>query len=578
MDHTNKKISTLETSRHSLAHILAMAVIRLYPDAKIGIGPAIDNGFYYEVDVPNRLVFKDLKKIEAEMQKIINEAIPFKQFFSPKDQAFDTLLQTGQIYKSELLQQVPDEQVSFFKTGDFFDLCRGPHVENTSLVTPFKLTKLSNTHWLGQKDRPRMQKIEGVSFATEEELNEYLAIQKDLASRDYRKIAKKMQLMNFTEEAGTEFSTWLPLGNTIKEVLSDYIFDILKNQGYQRIQTPEISKYTLYRDYFEDEELKKSYLPIIKFDEEEYLLRKNAFFHHGLVFKSTKRSYKYLPIKFAELVNSYYLKPSKSQTKVQHKEGIQTHTYLREDQINTEIEASLLLLEKVYGSLDISGIQIQARIPDPKDKSHLAEQARTAVDFLQKSLANTKKVAKVSASQYCKEGGELAFLVKDIHGKSIEIASLKIDTVSGSKDKLFFINKSNQTRSAIIIQLNIIKSFENLFKIILEQNLGAFPIWMSPIQVIVISISEKYNHSAQEVLNLLKEKGIRAEIDIRDAPMQSKIRAAEQNAIPYMLIVGEKELRTNSVSIRQRNGQELGLIRIEEFIERLDSDLFPKIS
>ncbi len=578
MDQATKNTSDLEKSRHSLAHILAMAVIRLYPETKIGIGPAIENGFYYEVDTGKKLGFKDLEKIEIEMKKIIAEALPFKQFFSPKDQAFDTLLQSGQIYKSELLQQIPDEQVSFFRTGEFFDLCRGPHVENTSLVDPFKLTKISTTNWLGEKSRPKLQKIEGVSFATENELNEFLALQKELALRDYKKISKAMHLMAFSEEAGTEFITWLPLGTTTKEVLTEYIFDILQLQGYKRIQTPEISKFTLYRDYFEDESLKKTYLPSIKNNDQEFLLRKNAFYHHGLVFKSSKRSYKSLPAKFSELIDSYYLQEKHGNFNIEHKEGIQTHCYLNEDQVISEVENSLLLLEKIYGNLNVSGIQIQARIPDPKDDTHTAEQARTAVTFLQKALANMKKIAKVSTENICKEGAELSFIIKDIHGINFEIASLKVDTISGVKDKLIYTNKSNQNRFPVILQLSVISSFENLFKILLEQNLGAFPIWLAPIQVIVIAISEKYNHSAQEVFNLLKKEGIRAEINIKDSPMQAKIRSAEQNAIPYMLIVGEKEIRTNSVSIRQRNGQELGLIRIEEFIDRLDADLFPKIA
>lgn len=579
MDPSSTKTSDIEISRHSLAHILAMAVVRLYPNAKIGIGPAVDNGFYYEVDTGSKLVYKDLTNIEAEMRKIITEALPFKQFFSPKEQAFDTLLQSGQIYKSELLQQIPDEQVSFYRTGEFFDLCRGPHVPDTSKVTPFALTKISSGYWLGQKNRPRLQKIEGVSFATNEELNEYLTIQKELAQRDYRKIARKMKLMIFDEELGTEFTTWLPLGNVIKDVATDYIFKLLNLQGFDKILTPAISKFTVYRDYFEDEQLKKSYLPTIKNADQEYLIRKNAFYQHGVVFKSVKRSYKQLPVRFSELINAYFVTPeANNSSSITSKQAIQTHSYLLDEQVVPEIEASLELLEKIYGSLGITGIQILAKVPDTKDTSHINEQAQTAVTFLQKALANLKKVAKIAPNQHCAEGGELVFIVKDIHGNPVEIASLKVDTVSALKDKITYINKANQTRPPVILQLNVIHSFEALFKIILEQNLGAFPIWLAPIQVAVISISEKYNHNAQEVFKLLQDEGIRTNINTKDEPMQSKIRSAEQECIPYMLIVGEKEIRTNSVSIRQRNGQELGLVRIEEFMDKLRADLFPKIA
>lgn len=573
MNNSSKVSPELEIMRHSLAHILAMALLRIYPGAKLGIGPALDHGFYYEVDTATRISFKDLPKIEAEMRKIISEELPFKQFMTPKEQAFDTLLQAGQIYKSELLQQIPDEQVSFYRTGEFFDLCRGPHVADTSKVGAFKLNRISSSYWLGQKNRPKLTKIEGVAFRTQAEVDAYIEKQRELAQRDYRKIGRNMQLLAFDEELGNEFVTWLPKGNLIKDTLTEYIFKLLTAHGFARLQTPAISKFSAYRDYFEDENLKKEYLPILKVDDNQYLLRKNAFYQHTSVYKATKRSYRSMPVRFFEQLDSYFVKKDT----LNHSQAIQCHSFTTKEQVSDEIETMIKLLDATYSMIGIAGVQIHAKIPDAESKNPALEMAQEAVGYMQKALASLKRVAKIMSEEHCQEGGTLSFVTKDIHGHYIELASIKIDMISGLKEKLQYYKTDNTTTHPVIIEMNVLSSFDILFKLLLEQNLGAFPIWLAPTQVVIIAISEKFNHNAQEVYDLLLKENIRVDMNTKDEPMQSKIRAAEQDSIPYMVIVGEKEIRTSSVSVRQRNGQELGLIRIEEFVDRLRSELFPKI-
>ncbi len=578
MDVNSKDKFELEQMRHSLAHILAMALLKIYPNAKLGIGPVIENGFYYEVDANTKIVFKDLLAIEEEMHKIIKEDIPFKQFFIPKEQAFDTLLQSGQIYKSELLQQVPDAQVSFYKTGDFFDLCRGPHLQSTGKVGFFKLTQISTSHWLGQKDRPKLQRIDGVAFETKKELDEYLEVQEELAKRDYHKIGRHLKLISFDDDLGTEFVTWQPKGSLVKEVITDYLFGLLAFHGFDRLETPAISKFTLYRDYFEDEHLKKEYLPVIKAENNQYLLRKNAFYQHCIVYKSLKRSYKNMPVRYCELIDTYFLNPNSNYGEIMQQQIMQTHIFLSAEQVVSELQGIFLLLDQIFQNFSLNNINILARIPDQKLTNPNIEQARKAIEYLQEALASQKRIAKIATNEYCNEGSELVFTTKDIHGETIEIASLRLDMVSGQKEKLTYVNNVNRPDTPVIIQCNLVSSLDNLFKLLLESNLGAFPLWLAPSQVVIIAISEKYNTNAQEVYNILIKEGLRVQMNIKDQPMQAKIRSAEQENIPYMLIIGEKELRTNSVSIRQRNGQELGLVRIEEFIDRVKAEQFPRIA
>ena len=294
MEEISKTQNDQELIRHSMAHILAMAIMRLYPNTKIGIGPAIENGFYYEVDTPVKITYKDLPKIEAEMNNIISEELQFKQIIIPKEQAFDTLMQSGQIYKTELLKQIPDESVSFYKTGEFFDLCRGPHIKHTGLASFFKLTKISSSNWLGEKNRPKLQRIEGVAFLNKEDLDAYLASQKEIIQRDYKKIGRKLNLITYNEDIGDNLLIWLPKGNVVKEKLKDFVFSKFEEIETIFLSTPNIAKFTLYRDYFETAKSKDTYLPTVKTTNNEYLIRNDCFYHHSRVFRSTKKSYRQL--------------------------------------------------------------------------------------------------------------------------------------------------------------------------------------------------------------------------------------------------------------------------------------------
>ncbi len=578
MEETSKTQNDQELIRHSMAHILAMAVMRLYPNTKIGIGPAIENGFYYEVDTPIKITYKDLPKIEAEMNNIISEELQFKQIIIPKEQAFDTLMQSGQIYKTELLKQIPDESVSFFKTGEFYDLCRGPHIKHTGQASFFKLTKISSSYWLGEKNRPKLQRIEGVAFLDKAELDTYLASQKELIQRDYKKIGRRLNLITYDDDIGENLLIWLPKGNVIKEQLKEFVFSKFEEIDTIFLSTPNIGKFTLFRDYFETAKSKDTYLPTIKTTKDEYLMRNDCFYHHSRVFRSTKKSYRQLPIRYTEFYNvlGQIVNPETSNSDLTFFQRLQTNVFARTDQLQDELEKCFSIILNLFQYLKIDSFQIQAKQPNPKDKSNKNKEARGVLKIIEKALAKEKLSAKLIQSDFYNDGIEIQFLIKDISGNSHIISSIKLDITSSEKEELYYVNKNNLKETPAVIRFNAIESFETLFKIILESNQGVFDVWLSPIQCVVIAISEKFHEKANEVVDQLKKEGIRTAKNFDPDTMQNKIRRAENENIPYMLIIGEKELNTNSVSLRQRNGQELGLIRIEEFIDRIHKEIDQK--
>lgn len=555
-----------------MSHILAMAVLKLYPNTKIGIGPAIENGFYYEIDVPVKLSYKDLPKIEAEMKKIIAQEIPFKQIITPKEQAFDTLMQSGQIYKTELLRQIEDESVSFYKTGDFYDLCRGPHITHTGLAGHFKLTRISSSHWLGEKNRPKLQRIEGVAFLKQKDLDLYLESQKELIQRDYKKIGRKLNLITYDNDIGNNLMVWLPKGNIIRDELKKFLINKLELLGTYILETPSLAKFTLYRDYFESDKGKDSYLPLLRTNRNEYLLKNDCFFHHAGVFRSIKKSYKQLPIRYTEFFEVYRSNMPDAPSDIEYTQTLQTNIFCREDQVGDELINTLRIVNELFKFLKIDNFQIQARLSDKKN----SKDGKASLQIIEKALAKEKLAARIISGEYYNDGVELGFFVKDLIGNLHKLVSIKLDLHSASKEELYYINKNNLKEVPTVIRFNLVESFETLLKIMLESNLGVFEVWLAPVQCIVIAISEKYHDAAIKVQAELIKQGLRVNVNLDPDTMQNKIRRAENENIPYMLILGEKEINTNSVSLRQRNGQELGLIRIEEFIERIKNEIEQK--
>jgi len=557
----------LEIMRHGLAHILAMAVIKLFPDTKLGIGPAIENGFYYEFQNEHVFSPNDLINIENEMHLIIAENLEFKQIFTTREEAIDILHQSGQIFKTELLKQVSDDQISFFKTGNFLDLCRGPHVKSTKKIGVFKLSKVEPTFWLNQEHRPELQKISGIAFQDEESLNSYINTLHELRFKSAKIIGKNLSFLIYNKDFSDRNFIWLPKGHLLKEQVRQFLSAVFKQNNYFFVETPAIAKFVFFNEYFQEEAIKTNYLNPVKVEQEDYLIRTNCTPAHNFIFHSKKYSYRQLPIKLCEFGNCY----KNNNNNIQY-QTLESHIYCTKEQIVAEIKKSIQLTISIFNKFGFENIIIEAKTPT-KDNATNYDIVKDAVNYTQNSLSELKLLAKISQNSYCKVGVELNFSVKDIFNKVHIISTIIIDLKSSIKEKLVYINKQNKPENCILIKYSPINSLDKFVSLLIEKFEGAFPLWLAPAQIIVLPISEKYLKEAKATFNALRKEGFRVEIDNSNTTIQSKIRYFEKEKIPYALIIGGKEIKTNSVSVRGRDGKELGLVRIEEFISKINAEI-----
>jgi threonyl-tRNA synthetase len=552
---TDKQIGVdIETMRHSFAHVLAMAVQRVYPGVRFGIGPATKNGFYYEFEFPDgkKLKESDLPLIEKEMHTIIGEEIPFKQIVVNREQAFNTLTQLGQIYKSELLQTVPDTQISFYRTGEeFIDLCRGSHVSHTGLLGAFKLTSISNTHWLNDSSRPMLQRIEGLGFLTEEELRKYEETQIELKDRNHQKQGVRLNLFATESNKNTSSVYWLPKGLVLKNVIENSARNDMIDGQYEEVVTPLLNS----------ERIRNSFL-------------KNAY----AIFSNRRRSYKELPLRIFELgsIMDNSVTEAPGLYKLQTPNSLEAFAFSSKHDLAMQVINALNLDLKIYKSLGISIAQIELCVPDLSGVALNDVEKKELNDcyqFLKAALTEAAVEYKiVTKEQFLYFDPYIAFSIRDIYDNYFTIG--RIVAVYNPKLKVLqYTNAHNNREMVTPIYNQIIVSIEAIIAHMLEEYDGALPLWASPVQVDLLSISEKYNQYITQLNSELVKEGIRTNIDLSDATIQTKIRKSQLARVPYMLIIGEKEIKTNSVSVRNRVGQELGLIRIDEFVEKLKTEV-----
>jgi len=541
---SNNNEVDLEVMRHSFAHVLAMATLRLYPGTKLGIGPATKDGFYYEFEFSKKLTKEDLPKIEDEIRKIIAEEIPFKQIMVEREQAFNTLIQLGQIFKTELLQSIPDEKISFYKTGeDFIDMCRGPHVSHTGQLGVFKLTAITDIHWFGDISRPVMQKIEGIAFGTAEQMAEYEQRLVNIKMRDHRKLGGELLLF--------ENQNWFSKGLIIKNLLKSTVENKLSEIGYKAVETPATS---------------------------DGLFRKSFATGHIEIFKSRRRSYKDLPIRFFE---TGPLQHTLSETSyglfdISPVSSTEAFSFTAPYNLQTDLQAIIKMNMELYSKLELSLSSIQLCVPDltgielsDKEKKVLNDYFQMMKTILIESEIDVDIVTKQVFIYY---DPYISFNIKDINDREWDIGRITIVFDPKLIPPVVTNTRNNQEKINIVYDMPIV-SYERLVAYLIESTNGALPLWLSPTQVDLLSISEKYNQYVQQLSTELTKEGIRNIYRIGDETIHTKIRKSQMQKTPYMLIIGEKEIKTNSVSVRNRDGQELGLIRIDEFIGKLKSEI-----
>jgi len=594
----------LEKIRHSLAHLMAMAILEKFPNAKLGIGPTIENGFYYDFGGIS-ISPEDLPKLEKRIRELIKQNLKFKKEIITSTEA--KKLFKNQPYKLELIKEIQKTKkpILIYKTfGNksiihnsqfiipFIDLCAGPHIKSTKEINPdaFKLTKIAGAYWQRSEKNQMLTRIYGVAFETKKELEDYLKKMELAEKCDHRNIGEKLGLFMVDEQIGKGLPLWLPKGYAIRKKLEDYIYEIEKENGYLHVLTPQIAKEDLYKKSGHLAHYKDDMYAPITIDNEKYYLRPMNCPHHHSIYKHGKRSYRELPLRIAEFGTVYRYERSGVLSGLIRVRGFtqnDAHIYATEENLEKEIISILDLHKKVFDDFGIKNYWYRLSLPNfknPRTKTkfgagHSKEKEiwKRGENVLKKSLQNMGHKFVEAIGEATFYGPKIDIQMKDLYGKEDTIATIQVDYYSAPKFNLSYIAQDGKEKPAIVIHRAIFGSFDRFFAFLIEKTCGALPLWLAPVQVKILAISEKQNDYAEKILKELKDNGIDVELAPSDETLGKRIREAEMQKIPYILIIGDKESQNNSVNIRHyKRGQE-GEIKIEKLIEKIKREVLDKV-
>jgi threonyl-tRNA synthetase len=564
----------LDTMRHSAAHVMAEAVQSMFPGAKFGIGPTIEDGFYYDFDLPRALTPDDLPVIESKMQGIIKANLPFSRELVTKEEAHQIF--KDQPYKLELIDELPDEQVTVYRQGNFTDMCRGPHVKYTGSIKAFKLMSIAGAYWRGSEKRPMLQRIYAIAFNTKKELDEYLTLQEELKKRDHRKIGKDLDLFVFTDLIGKGLPIFTEKGSIIRRILERFVVDEEIKRGYKHVYTPDLAKVDLYRMSGHYPYYKETMYPVMKVDEDELMLRPMTCPHHYQYYASKPRSYKELPFRIAELAKQFRYEKSGELTGLTRVRSFclaDSHIICQKEQAIDEIMRVMDLVEYAAGVLGLTeGRRYRLSKGDRKDdKKYFKDDASWdyAEDILRQVLLQRNANFFEADNEAAFYGPKIDIQMKNFAGKEETVFTVQYDFVAPKRFQLAYIDKDGKEKEPIVIHRSSIGAIERTMAFLIERYAGAFPVWLSPVQVMIIPISDLHLEYARKIENDLKESDIRVQVDDRNERMNQKIREAQLEKIPYMLVVGDKEAQNGTVSVRLRTGEQMPAVPLDEFKSKI---------
>ena len=564
---------------HSSAHLMAAAIEALYPGVKFGIGPAVDNGFYYDIDTGDlTLTEADLANIEKKMLELAREKETFERIEVSKADALKYFEAKGDPYKVELINDLEDGTITYYKNGNFTDLCRGPHIPNTSFIKAVKLTSLAGAYWRGDEKRKQLTRVYGITFPKQKELEEYLVLLEEAKKRDHRKLGRELELFMFSDMVGKGLPIWLPKGTELRLRLQDYLTKIQKEYGYEQVITPHIGGKQLYvTSGHWDHYGADSFRPITTPEEgEEYLLKPMNCPHHCMIFKNKPRSYKDLPFRCAEFGTVYRYEQSgelHGLTRVRSFTQDDAHIFCRPDQVKEEFIRVMEIIEIIFKALDFKNFEAQISLRDPNDHEKYVgtdENWAKAEAAIQEACAEKGLPAHVEYGEAAFYGPKLDFMVKDALGRKWQLGTIQVDYNLPERFDLSYIGADNEKHRPVMVHRAPFGSMERFVAVLLEHCAGEFPLWLAPDQVIILPVSEKYMNFAQNVQSYLKKYDIRSLIDERNEKIGRKIRDAEMKKYPYMLIVGEKEEADNAVSVRAHGQVDLGSMGLEAFAKMIN--------
>lgn len=563
--------------RHSAAHVMAEAVLELFPGAKFAIGPAIDNGFYYDFDLPRSLTPEDLEAIERRMRRSIDANYEFVRGEMTKEEAKRFF--AGQPYKLELIDGIDAPTVSTYRHGDFIDLCEGPHVERTGQIGAFKLHHVAGAYWRGDERRPMLQRIYGLLFETEEELRDYEARLAEAERRDHRRLGRELELFTTNELIGAGLPLWLPKGATVRRLLEEYILRQEREAGYQHVYTPNIAKRDLYEVSGHWEHYRDSMFPPMDLDHEQMVLRPMNCPHHILIYASKLRSYRDLPVRIAELGTMYRYEKSGvvgGLSRVRAMTLNDAHIFCTPEQVKQEFSNVMRLVERAYATLGITDYGYRLSLRDPGDREKYVqndamwEMGERVLREAMQALGLPYTEAPGEAAFY---GPKLDIQVRDVLGREETISTIQIDFHLPEKFDLKYIAEDGQERRPVIIHRGVVSTMERMVAYLIELYAGAFPLWLAPVQAVLIPIADRHIEYARAVADDLRAAGLRVEVDERNERMNAKIRDAQLQKVPYMLIVGDREREAGAVAVRTRAGDDLGPMPVFQLIDRLRDEV-----
>jgi threonyl-tRNA synthetase len=610
-------MTELETLRHSCAHVLAEAILRIWPEAQFAAGPPVEQGFYYDVDLPHRITPEDFSKIEAEMAKVIAEDQTFERRVVTRAEAME-LGHAGKLaalgergvpsrFKLDILEGIPEgEEITLYRNGAFTDLCAGPHVASTGKIGAFALTAVASAYYKGDENNPQLQRIYGIAFATSVEMDNWRVMQEEARKRDHRKLGKELQLFHVDEAVGSGLILWTPKGAVVRQELQNFIGEELRRQGYDQVFTPHIGRLELYRTsghypYYSDSQ----YPPLVeretlhrlaeegcscadlasrleKGEIEGYLLKPMNCPMHIKIFASQPRSYRDLPVRLAEFGTVYRWEQSgelNGMTRVRGFTQDDAHLFVTEEQMSAEIQGCLDLVKKVFGVFNMADYRVRLGLREPGSDKYVG----CAEDWDRAENA-CREAAKTLGVPYTEEPGEAAFygpkidfVVRDVIGREWQLGTVQVDFQLPERFDLHYAGADNKPHRPVMIHRAPFGSMERFVGVLIEHFAGAFPVWLSPEQARVLPVSDKVAAYAEEVAAALRMGGVRARVDGSQDKLGAKIRLAQLEKVPYMLVVGGKEAESRQVSVRSRKAGDEGVHPLNEFVERIKTEISERV-
>ncbi|MBE0433401.1 threonine--tRNA ligase [candidate division WOR-3 bacterium] len=562
---------------HSASHIMAMAVKQLFPGAKLAIGPAIDQGFYYDFDLNRPFSPEDLSRIEQRMQQIIGQDIPFERLPTKKTDAIDMFEKNGESYKVQLLNEIEDDEITLYRNGEFVDLCRGPHVGCTGNIGAFKLLSLAGAYWRGDVKQPMLQRIYGIAYPTPDELNDYLKKIEEAKQRDHRKLGADLELFSIFEEAGAGLVYWHPKGATLRRLIEEYWTQEHIAAGYQINMTPHIARGHLWQqsghyDFYRDN------MYLLPVENEEYVLKPMNCPGHILIYKSKVRSYRELPLKYAELGTVYRKELSGTLHGLLRVRGLtidDAHIFCQPEQIVEELAKVLILAKKFLNRFGFHDFRIELSVRDPMEKTKYLgtdEEWERAETGLIAALENV-------GTEYTRMEGEAVFYgpkidikLIDALGRPWQATTIQFDFNLPRRFDIEYMDRDGKHKQVVVIHRAIYGSLERFIGCLIEHYAGSFPVWLAPVQVVVMPITDKETRYAEQVLQRCRKQGLRAEINNKSEKINYRIREVESSKVPYMLILGQREVVDKAISLRKHKEGNLGQMKLKDFFDLVASE------